>query len=255
MGFAPILKLVDEHASLGDVARLLAAASLKSSGNCSVEDESDEARSAQRAVDILRNRLGLPKELSPLSEAFNGFAAELLNLARAKQLPIWSSQGFEMLEPGLGGRISVRDVLDWLRGAVRPGKGLLIDALEPYLDRRISEDQAEGTTSEDQKSFRDSRHDPKSVKAAPILKSEQCHVVKKDELIEIFKRELEWPSIRVCLAEASRNGLRAAAHAGRHGMWDVDKARAWAVENFKIRPPVASGLPNSPWSAARPHKP
>jgi hypothetical protein len=50
-------------------------------------------------------------------------------------------------------------------------------------------------------------------------------------------RELqaEWPSIEKDLTEGSRNGLTAAAHDGK--AWDLERARDWARQRGKLRPP------------------
>ena len=61
----------------------------------------------------------------------------------------------------------------------------------------------------------------------------QVDTMKKSALIAEF--EYEWPSIVEDISEATRNGLKAAAHTGKHGRWDTDKARAWAVSNGKIK--------------------
>ena len=59
------------------------------------------------------------------------------------------------------------------------------------------------------------------------------NAMKKAALIAAL--EYEWPSIVSDISEATRNGLKAAAHTGKHGEWDKDKARAWAVSNGKIK--------------------
>ena len=61
----------------------------------------------------------------------------------------------------------------------------------------------------------------------------QVNAMKKSALIAAF--EYEWPSIEDDISEATRNRLKAAAHTGKHGEWDKDKARAWAVSNGKIK--------------------
>ena len=61
----------------------------------------------------------------------------------------------------------------------------------------------------------------------------QVNAMKKAALIAAL--EYEWPSIEDNISEATRNGLKAAAHTGKHGEWDKDKARAWAVSNGKIK--------------------
>lgn len=57
--------------------------------------------------------------------------------------------------------------------------------------------------------------------------------MKKDALIAAFQHG--WPSIAADINEASRNGLKAAAHAGKHGYWHAPKASEWAVSKGKIR--------------------
>ena len=61
----------------------------------------------------------------------------------------------------------------------------------------------------------------------------QVNAMKKSALIAAL--EYEWPSIEDDISEATRNGLKAAAHTGKHGKWDKDKARAWAVSNGKVK--------------------
>lgn len=60
--------------------------------------------------------------------------------------------------------------------------------------------------------------------------------MKKAALIAVL--EHEWESIEADLSEATRNGLKDAAHAGKHGEWYESKARAWAVSKGKIRQAV-----------------
>ena len=57
--------------------------------------------------------------------------------------------------------------------------------------------------------------------------------MKKAALIAAL--EHEWPSIEADLGEATRNGLKDAAHTGKHGEWDREKARVWAVRKNKIK--------------------
>ena len=57
--------------------------------------------------------------------------------------------------------------------------------------------------------------------------------MKKAALIAAL--EHEWESIEADLSEATRNGLKDAAHAGKHGEWYEPKARAWAISRGKIR--------------------
>lgn len=57
--------------------------------------------------------------------------------------------------------------------------------------------------------------------------------MKKVALVAALQHE--WASIEADLSEATRNGLKEAAHAGKHGEWFQSKARAWAVSRNKIR--------------------
>lgn len=69
----------------------------------------------------------------------------------------------------------------------------------------------------------------------------QIFIMKKKALIA--ELEHEWPSIEVDLSDATRNGLKIAAHTGKHGDWDADKARAWAKSKGKLKQsPRLSGL-------------
>lgn len=61
----------------------------------------------------------------------------------------------------------------------------------------------------------------------------QGSIMKKTALIAAL--EYEWPSIEHDISEATRNELKAAAHTGKHGEWDANKARAWAVSKGKIK--------------------
>lgn len=51
----------------------------------------------------------------------------------------------------------------------------------------------------------------------------------------IAELEFEWSTVREDIREATRNGLKDAAHSGKYGMWDCEKARAWAVSMGKIK--------------------
>ena len=69
--------------------------------------------------------------------------------------------------------------------------------------------------------------------AADDAPEKQFDAMKKAALIAAL--EYEWPSIEADISDATRNGLKAAAHTGKHGEWDKDKARAWAVSKGKIK--------------------
>lgn len=72
---------------------------------------------------------------------------------------------------------------------------------------------------------------------APVVAGDapakQVNAMKKAALIA--ELEYEWSSIEADISDATRNGLKAAAHTGKHGEWDKDKARAWAVSKGKIK--------------------
>lgn len=57
--------------------------------------------------------------------------------------------------------------------------------------------------------------------------------MKKEALIKRLQNE--WPSIRIDFQEASRNGLKEEAHAGKHGQWHPTKVREWGVSNGKLK--------------------
>jgi hypothetical protein len=74
---------------------------------------------------------------------------------------------------------------------------------------------------------------PVVAESAHVTPEKQVNAMKKSALITAL--EHEWPLIETDISEASRNGLKSAAHTGKHGVWDADKARAWAVSNGKIK--------------------
>ncbi len=71
--------------------------------------------------------------------------------------------------------------------------------------------------------------------------------MKTKALIADFERE--WPSVAADIREASRNGLKDSAHAGRHGYWHPEKAREWAVSNGKMGREVLPQKQATPWDA------
>ena len=66
----------------------------------------------------------------------------------------------------------------------------------------------------------------------------------------ISNLEYEWSSIEADISEATRNGLKAAAHTGKHGEWDADKARAWAVSKGKIKQTAPVNQIANAWNGA-----
>lgn len=69
---------------------------------------------------------------------------------------------------------------------------------------------------------------PELVQAAPAM---QPRAMVRRALIKEYRNE--WPSIEDDLSEASRNGLDS-AKLPKHGMWDADKALAWAKSQGKL---------------------
>lgn len=91
---------------------------------------------------------------------------------------------------------------------------------------------------------------PEVKSAAPELRSladlTTPRILKKSALVAELASD--WPSIEADLQEAARNGLKATAHAGKHGEWDASKARAWALRKGKLqqaRPTMETTA--SPW--------
>jgi hypothetical protein len=69
-------------------------------------------------------------------------------------------------------------------------------------------------------------------------------VLKKGALIERVRAN--WKTIDADLREASRNGLKAAAHHGKG--WSLNKALVWADSRGKLTRGRSSGVSASPWS-------
>lgn len=57
--------------------------------------------------------------------------------------------------------------------------------------------------------------------------------MKKEALIGCLEKE--WPSIRSDFQDASRNGLKEVAHAGKHGQWHKAKVREWGISKGKLK--------------------
>jgi hypothetical protein len=56
-------------------------------------------------------------------------------------------------------------------------------------------------------------------------------IVKREVLVKELKGE--WLTIASDLNDAARNGLKV-AKADKHGYWDVEAARCWAAENYRL---------------------
>ena len=79
-----------------------------------------------------------------------------------------------------------------------------------------------------------------------IAKPTTGRSMKVSALIAEF--EFEWSSVRGDIREAKRNGLKEAAHSGKHGMYDCEKARAWAVSMGKIKSDKRAHSLTGAWS-------
>jgi hypothetical protein len=87
-----------------------------------------------------------------------------------------------------------------------------------------------------------------AVGAAPEPVEPADDLRKRNALIKELQRA--WPSIEADLNDSSRNGLKAAAHARRHGMWNRDKALTWARQQGKVTSGTADSL-SLYWSRPR----
>lgn len=86
---------------------------------------------------------------------------------------------------------------------------------------------------------------PSPTEPAPIA---GARVLKKKTLVAELRHE--WPSIEPDLKEASRNGLKEAAHAGPKG-WRVADARAWADNKGKLRKGALAADLATAWPGGR----
>jgi hypothetical protein len=87
---------------------------------------------------------------------------------------------------------------------------------------------------------------PVVAESARVTPEKQVNAMKKSALILAHKHE--WPLIERDISEASRNGLTSAAHTGKHGLWDADKACTWAVSNGKIKQAARTNILDACWS-------
>lgn len=74
---------------------------------------------------------------------------------------------------------------------------------------------------------------------APVVTGGEIATPKTNQIMKVSalinECEFEWSTVREDIREASRNGLKTTAHTGKHGMYDIVKARAWAVSMGKIK--------------------
>ena len=80
---------------------------------------------------------------------------------------------------------------------------------------------------------------PLKAETVPDAPPVSTNTMKKAALIAAL--EHKWPSIEADIKEATRNGLKAAAHTGKHGEWDESKARAWATSKGKTKQTASIG--------------
>lgn len=75
--------------------------------------------------------------------------------------------------------------------------------------------------------------------------------LKKKALIAAL--ENEWPTIKVDLNEGTRNGLKSAAHAEKHGEWYESNAREWAINRGKMERFATTQTPSHIWPGGITH--
>ena len=120
-----------------------------------------------------------------------------------------------------------------------PGVDVNRDAIQimmPYLNAFIAHIKETQTAQQQTAPVTDTAPAQTTATPAPVAADDapekQVDAMKKAALIA--KLEHEWSSIEADISDATRNGLKA-AHTGKHGEWDADKARAWAVSKGKIK--------------------
>lgn len=111
----------------------------------------------------------------------------------------------------------------------------------PTTGQAGQEDFPKAASSASARSMADETEPTAKTGTNPLKK----RALKKKALIAELSKE--WPSIDKDLREASRNGLKSAAHAGSLG-WFVEEASSWAdnkgkLKNREVERPIA----NSPW--------
>lgn len=75
------------------------------------------------------------------------------------------------------------------------------------------------------------------------------HHLKKAALVALLA--CEWPDIKNHLSEASRNGLKVEAHTGKHGLWDVEKVRAWGKRHGYLTQPAMANPLQTVWTGPK----
>ena len=105
--------------------------------------------------------------------------------------------------------------------------------LATECDLQVEADDVLKSAHSTQATFAPAQNTEASAPAVVSASNAQEMPMKKAALIAAL--EHEWESIEADLSEATRNGLKAAAHAGTHGEWHKSKARAWAVSRGKIK--------------------
>lgn len=83
--------------------------------------------------------------------------------------------------------------------------------------------------------------------------SQDCAITTEVQPMPLKKKALiaalenEWPTIEVDLNEGTRNGLKSAAHAEKHGEWYESKAREWAISRGKMGRATTTQTPSHIW--------
>lgn len=165
------------------------------------------------------------QELQWMKHAIDGVEKYKRDLARAAGLTDGEPGYLHVVENSASKR-----PLEWRTGAVLDAGLVHLDWLNEWGESR-KPPHVFSTAS---------APEPQAATPAPVVAGSASNApdaqnipMKKAALIAAL--EHEWESIESDLSEATRNGLKDAAHAGKHGEWYESKARAWAVSKGKIR--------------------
>ena len=187
-------------------------------------------------------------DVAELAEAINGDAGGLVH-QKHRAMDFLNCRDLTPTERAaawLLAAISNHRRIAWWREAVTPDGSEPAPALEPEQSAQLCNETLQAATA--YAAFLPERQaeallalvpEPQAATPAPVADSAshaleiQSTPMKKAALIAAL--EHEWPSIEADLGEATRNGLKDAAHTGKHGEWDREKARVWAVRKNKIK--------------------
>ncbi len=132
------------------------------------------------------------------------------------------------------GTLKVRDPLTFGPHPLPVGSALgtavvLVDDLRSFVADRGLQGEVEGDTVATQSSPRD------GSEGLPMKRAALVEMVRSD-----------WPTIEADLKDASRNGLKEAAHLGSG--WSLARATMWAEAKGKVKARSEKSVPASPWS-------